>query len=384
MTLPEFIFWLSLAILFWVFFGYPLFMILLSKMAGDKPAGHTPLIELPEISLVICAYNEEQVIGDKIKNSLALDYPAGRLKIIVVSDGSSDRTNAIAESFSDPRLTFLTYEERGGKAKALNTGMAHLSGTIVVFTDANVIFEPDALQKLVAYFADPKVGCVVGNVILKSADGSIAGEGVYSRYEKAVQTAEAKIATMIAVDGAMYALRREFVQPIPPDSITDDWYLGSGALSERKKIAWAPDAIGYELAAESVAGEFRRKVRMVAGGYQTTLRRAGLFLNPIGHPVVSFMFVSHKLLRWLAIPFMTALLAANLALVGHTFWFAVTFVAQAGFYFMALSGWVLRDRTYSLPLYLPYYFVAVNWGALLGLWRYLAGQQSAAWTKSRG
>jgi cellulose synthase/poly-beta-1,6-N-acetylglucosamine synthase-like glycosyltransferase len=384
MTLPEIIYWLSLAILFWVFFGYPLFMILISTLAGNKPAGEAPSGELPEISLIICAYNEEQVIGEKIKNSLELDYPAGKLKIIVVSDGSSDRTNEIARSFSDPRLTFLAYEERGGKAKALNTGMAHLSGTIVVFTDANVIFEPDALRILVANFADPKVGCVVGNVILRSADGSIAGEGIYSRYEKAVQTAEAKIATMISVDGALYALRREFVRPIPPDSITDDWYLGSGALLGRKKIAWAPDAVGYELTADSVAGEFRRKVRMVAGGYQTTFRRAGLFLNPIGHPVVSFMFVSHKLLRWLALPFMTALLAANLALVGQSALFAATLAAQAGFYLLALCGWALRNRTSTLPLYLPYYFVAVNWGALLGLWRYLAGQQSASWTKSRG
>jgi cellulose synthase/poly-beta-1,6-N-acetylglucosamine synthase-like glycosyltransferase len=383
MAAAKIMYWVSLAVLVWVFFGYPALMIGLKKLrrARDVIGPSEPI--LPEISLLVCAYNEERVIGEKIRNCLALDYPAGKLKIIVISDGSSDLTNEIAQSFSDPRLTFVTYGDRGGKAKALNTGMEHLSGAIVVFTDANVFFEPDAVQKLVAYFADPEVGGVVGNVILRSADGSIAGEGVYSRYEKAVHTAEAELATMITVDGAMYALRREFARPIPPDSITDDWYLGSGALLGGKRIAWAPDAIGYESAAESVAGEFQRKVRMVAGGYQTAVRRAGLFLNPLSHPVVSFMFVSHKLLRWLSMLFMAALFFCNLPLVISCWWYQLTLAGQTVFYGLALCGWALRERISAAPVYLPYYFTAVNWGALLGLWRYLTGTQKAAWTKAR-
>lgn len=383
MAAAKILYWLSLAVLVWVFFGYPVLMIVVSKLIGKKPAVKSVSGNLPEVSLLICAHNEERVIGAKIGNSLALDYPAGKLKIIVVSDGSTDRTNAIAQSFSDPRLTFLTYEERGGKAKALNTGMERVSGGIVVFTDANVIFEPDAVQKLVAYFAGPEVAGVVGNVILRSADGSIAGEGVYSRYEKAVHTAEAELATMITVDGAMYALRREFVRPIPSDSITDDWYLGSGVLLKRKKIAWAPDAIGFESAADSVAGEFQRKVRMVAGGYQTMFRRAGLFLNPVAHPVVSFMFVSHKLLRWLAMLFMAVLFFCNLPLVVESWWYQMTLAGQAVFYCLGVVGWTLRGRSSAVPVYLPYYFTAVNWGAFLGLVRYLAGTQKAIWTKSR-
>ncbi len=379
----EILFWVSLAILVWVFFGYPIFIIVLAKLAGRREARSTDSSELPALTLLICAYNEEKVIGEKISNSLSLDYPKDKLKILVVSDGSSDRTNNIASSFSDPRLQFVTYTERGGKAKALNTGIGHLAGEIVVFTDANVMFEPDALGKLVAYFADPQIGGVVGNVILRSADGSIAGEGVYSRYEKAVHTAEAQLATMITVDGAMYALRREFVASIPPDSITDDWYMASGALAAGKKIAWGPDAIGYELAAESVAGEFRRKVRMAAGGYQTTFRRASVFLNPLGHPVIFFMFLSHKLLRWLAMIFMTTLAVSTVTLAGCSTFFMVTLAAQCAFYLLAVVGFLVRGKSDALPVYLPYYFTAVNWGALLGLWRYLRGRQSAAWAKSR-
>ncbi len=383
MTVSEILFWFSLATLVWVFFGYPVIMILLAKLVGKKEAPASGQDDLPALSLLICAYNEERVIGEKIQNSLTLDYPKEKLKVIVVSDGSSDRTNEIAASFPDPRLKFITYTDRGGKAKALNTGIGHLSGEIVVFTDANVIFKPDALRRLIAQFSDPQIGGVVGNVVLKSADGTVAGEGVYSRYEKAVHTAEADLATMITVDGAMYALRKEYVAPIPPDSITDDWFMASGALLAGKKIGWAPSAIGYELAADSVAGEFKRKVRMVAGGYQTTFRRAGLFLNPLGHPVVCGMFVSHKLLRWLAMVFMATLLASSILLSGKSGFYLWALVAQAGFYLLAVLGWVLRNQTSALPVYLPYYFTAVNWGALLGLWRFLAGKQSAAWQKSR-
>lgn len=383
MTVSEILFWLSLALLVWVFFGYPIVVIVLAKLLGKKSAPVYDQNDLPALSLLICAYNEERVIGEKIQNALSLDYPPEKLKIIVVSDGSSDRTNQIASAVSDPRLTFVSYTDRGGKAKALNTGISHLTGEIVVFTDANVIFKPDAIRRLVAQFVDSRIGGVVGNVVLMSADGTVAGEGVYSRYEKAVHTAEADLATMITVDGAMYALRREYVAPIPPDSITDDWFMASGALLAGKKIGWAPDAIGYELAADSVAGEFKRKVRMVAGGYQTTFRRAGLFLNPLGHPVVCGMFVSHKLLRWLAMVFMATLLVSSILLSGKSGFYLLALVAQVGFYLLALLGWGLRNQTSALPLYLPYYFTAVNWGALLGLWRFLAGKQSAAWQKSR-
>lgn len=383
MTFSEVLFWLSLTILVWVFFGYPIVVIILAKLVGKRKTPTDDRSDLPSLSLLICAYNEERVIGEKIQNSLALDYPKEKLKVVVVSDGSSDQTNKIASAFTDPRLTFGSYTDRGGKAKALNTGIGHLTGEIVVFTDANVIFKPDALRHLVAQFSDPQVGGVVGNVVLKSADGTVAGEGVYSRYEKAVHTAEADLATMITVDGAMYALRRHYVAPIPPDSITDDWFMASGALLAGKKIGWAPDAIGYELAADSVAGEFKRKVRMVAGGYQTTFRRAGLFLNPLSHPVVCGMFVSHKLLRWLAMVFMAALLVSSILLSGKSGFYLWALVAQMGFYLLALLGWGLRNQTSALPLYLPYYFTAVNWGALLGLWRFLAGKQSAAWQKSR-
>jgi len=336
------------------------------------------------VTLLICAYNEEKVIREKIANSLALDYPPDRFEIIVVSDGSSDRTNEIMASFSDPRLVCLTYAERGGKVKALNTGMSRITGDIVVLTDANVMLEPDAIQKLTAIFADETVGCAVGNTILRAPDGGLTGEGLYSRYEKRIHTAEENFKTMITVDGALYAMRRQYVVALPPDTITDDWFLATGVLSQGKRIVFVADAIGYEDAAESVAGEFKRKVRMIAGGYQSLFRRAGLFLNPVKYPAIVFMIVSHKLLRWTAMIFMLlALISAAALSATHPFYLAMLLV-QILFYLLALIGWWGEKRRQSVIFYLPYYFTAVNWAALVGLWKYFSGGQKVTWARGRG
>jgi cellulose synthase/poly-beta-1,6-N-acetylglucosamine synthase-like glycosyltransferase len=337
----------------------------------------------PRVSLLICAYNEEEVIAQKIENSLALDYPPDLLEIVVVSDGSTDRTNEIVDDIVDSRLNFISYPDRGGKAKALNAGMEHIIGEIVVFTDANVMFEPDALYHLVNAFKDKSVGCAVGNVRLKSKEGSIAGEGVYSKYEKTVHTAEGNFSTMITVDGAMYAMRREYVKPIPLDSLTDDWYLATGVLEDDLKIVYVEDAIGIENAAETVSGEFTRKVRMVAGGYQTAFRRSRLFFNPSAHPLIFFMFISHKFLRWLGMFFMAGLYISNLSLLGGASWYTLTFILQVIFYVMALLGWLSGDKYKSPLFHIPYYFTAVNWAAVLGLIKYISGEQKVTWDRGR-
>jgi poly-beta-1,6-N-acetyl-D-glucosamine synthase len=380
MTTAYILFFLSLFLLVYTFAGYPLLMLCLG---WRKRTVKTEKSER-KVTLLICAYNEEKVIGDKIANSLALDYPKDRLEIIVVSDGSSDRTNQIMNSYSDQRLTCLTYADRGGKVKALNTGMAIISGDIVVLTDANVMLEPDAITKLTAVFADDTVGCAVGNTILRSPDGAVSGEGIYSRYEKRIHRSEENFRTMITVDGALYAIRREFVLPLPPDTITDDWFMATGVLGRGKRIVYVADAIGYEDAAESVAGEFKRKVRMIAGGYQSLFRRAGLFLNPFRYPAIAFMIVSHKLLRWTAMIFMLWLLISTIFLTtAHPFFVAFA-LCQILFYLLALIGrWGQKGRV-AIAFYLPYYFTAVNWAALVGLWKYLSGGQKVTWARGRG
>ena len=377
----EIIFWASLFILFYTYWGYPALILLLGR---KKRSNQANVNYRPRVSLLICAYNEEKVIGAKIKNALETEYPPDKFDIIVVSDGSADSTNEISRRFSDPKLKFIAYADRGGKAKALNVGMNHLTGDIVVFTDANVSLQKDAVPKLISSFFDNSIGCVVGNILLRTKDGIISGESLYSRYEKLIHTAEGNFGTMITVDGALYALRRQYVTPIPADSLTDDWYLASGALEDRKRIVYAPDAIGYELAAESVSGELKRKVRMVAGGYQTAFRRAKLFLNPIRFLTVSFMFFSHKLLRWNALVFMGTLFLSNFALISRSLWFGLAWEFQLAFYLFGLFGWLYSSRLKSHLFYIPFYFTAVNWGAILGLFRYLAKAQKVTWERGRG
>lgn len=376
-----YIFWISLGILFYTYAGYPALLLILGASkrtikAEDEYA--------PKISLIICAYNEEKVIEQKIENSLSINYPSDKMEIIVVSDGSDDSTNEIVSRFSDVRLKFIANPDRGGKASALNTAFENCTGEICVLTDANVMFESDAIQKLVCNFADNSVGAVVGNVILKSADGEIAGESLYSKYEKAIHTAENNWATMITVDGAMYAIGSEYTQKIPADTITDDWYIVSRSLLYHKRMIYEPDAIGCEDAAASVSGEFKRKVRMIAGGFQMMFRRAHLFLNPFIYPKITFMFLSHKLLRWTAGLFMIALLLSNTALFGNGESFYQWFlVAQIVFYLLALIGWAGKSSLTNFLFYVPYYFAAVNVASIFGLIRYFKGSQKAAWEKSR-
>ncbi|MEE9442379.1 MAG: glycosyltransferase family 2 protein [candidate division Zixibacteria bacterium] len=375
------IFWISLGVLFYTYIGYPVLMFVLG---GSKRTNNANNYDLPKVSLIICAYNEEKVIAEKVQNALSCDYPSHKFEIIIVSDGSSDATNEIVSEYTDARMKFFANPNRGGKATALNTAFGNCTGEICVLTDANVMFEPNAVKKLVNNFSDDTVGAVVGNVILKSADGEIAGESLYSKYEKAVHTAENNWATMITVDGAMYAIRRKYARTIPTDTITDDWFLASRSLLDKKCMICDSQAIGYEDAAASVSGEFKRKVRMIAGGFQMMFRRMKLFFNPFAYPKISFMFISHKLLRWIAGLFMIILLLSNIVLQGtENMFYGWMLGIQVLFYLLALTGWLGKRNLTNFLFYVPYYFVAVNFASILGMLKYLTGSQKAAWEKSR-
>ncbi len=379
--LTIYTFWISLLILVYTFVGYPILILFLGRRQKKRAASSA---ELPKISLIICAYNEENIIGAKIENTLVLDYPTDCLETIIVSDGSTDRTNEIMATFDRPGLKCITYSERGGKVKALNTAFEQITGDIIVFTDANVMFESDAIRKLVDNFVSNSIGCVVGNVMLRSPNGEIAGELLYSRYEKVIHNAEENWRTMITVDGAMYTLRRESISPLPPDIITDDWFLASSVLLDNKQIVFESEAIGYEDTADSVAKESARKVRMIAGGFQTAFRRANLFLNPFAYPAVCFMFVSHKLLRWCAGILMATLLVSNIPLFFvDSLLFKFTLILQLAFYFLALLGGLFCSRLIYFIFRYPFYFVSINMASIQGLFRYLTNRQKPIWEKSR-
>lgn len=378
MTLLLIVFICSLSALFYMYFLYPLGLWLLGFFVKEPSF---QCVDLPRVSLIIAAYNEEKYIHEKIENTLSQEYPDEKFQIIVVSDGSSDRTLEIANNFEDDRLTVIEVTDRMGKANALNQGLKLVKGEIIVFTDANVFFAPDAVQMLVKPFADKCCGAVSGRVELVAIEsGEPLGEGAYMKYERFIQKCESKIQTMVGIDGGMFAIRRELVNEIPVNIILDDFYLAMRALEKQTKILYEPDAVAKEPVPASVAQEFRRKTRIAAGGFQV-LRHIGFLKHPLRNIVATTFFISHKLLRWLSPFFMIALLVSNAYLLSVGGAFVLLFFFQVVFYLLAMIGAMvpgLRERTF---IYVPYYFSTVNAAFFIGFWKHLLGAQKVTWSR---
>ena len=381
MSVALYIFWISAVILGYTYLGYPLLIAMFAHLKPQRIGGGQNS-EFPEVSLIIAAHNEEKVIREKLTNSLAIDYPEGLLSVVIVSDGSIDRTNEIINEFaSRSGIKFIHYQPRRGKAHALNLGVENSESEIVVFSDANIRYEADSIKYLVKDFSDPSAGCVCGKVLLEKPKDSKEpiGEGAYMKYERFIHQNESRFNTMIGTDGAMYAIRRELFKPIPEDAIVDDFVIAMRVIEKGLRIVYEPKAIGYEYAASSVGQEFKRKVRMIAGGFQSLgiLKSA---LNPMNHPIVFFQFVSHKFLRWLGPIFMVMLFLANLSLLTGTF-YQITLALQLTFYAFALAATFWESLRERVLFYFPYYFCSLNLAASIGMKRFLFAQQSVKWEK---
>lgn len=375
------IFWISVLVLVYTYLGYPVLIALLARLKPRRVSGE-PNSKPPKVSLIIAAHNEEKVIREKITNSLAIDYREGLLSVVIVSDGSIDRTNEIINEFaSHPRIKFINYQPRRGKANALNTGVANSESEIIVFSDANIRYEPDSIKNLVRNFFDPSVGCVCGKVFLEKPKESKEplGEGAYMKYERFIHQNESRFHTMIGTDGAMYAIRRPLFKALPEGAIVDDFIIAMSVIGNNYKIVYEPKAIGFEEAASSVGQEFKRKVRMIAGGFQS-LSILKSVLNPMNHPIVFFQFVSHKFLRWVGPIFMVMLFLTNLSLLTGTF-YQVTFTLQLTFYTFALAATLWKSLRERVLFYFPYYFCSLNLAASIGIKRFLFGQQTVKWEK---
>ncbi len=378
MSLTIFLLWTSLGLLAWTFAGYPLFMLSLSKLF-PKPWHTAPFTGT--VSMVIAAHNEEDVIRDKVRNCLNLDFADADAEIIIVSDGSTDATNAILTEFSaaDPRLHIVCYQPRAGKANALNVGVSQARGDVLIFGDANVMVGEKSCPALLAPFADPSVGAVCGHVLVRArGDQEVAGESLYMRYEAIVQRSEALLYSMVGVDGALFALRRDLFQPLPSGLILDDFMLSMHAPTAGLRTVYASDAVAVEEVIPSAHNESKRKVRIVSGGFQflAAFLRSGRTLRP----TMWFMFVSHKVLRWIA-PFLLILvLIANL-LVLDVIGFGWLLAAQIAFYVTALLGHLFARLRRHLLVYLPYYFTVVNLAALRGFFRFMSLRQQVLWDK---
>ena len=379
------LFWLCGVWLAYVYVGYPILLGMLATLRARPVPGSVPnLSQQPSVTLIVSAYNEARVIGEKIRNSLALDYPQNRINVVVVSDASTDGTDDIVRQFSSDRVELLRMARRGGKTAGLNAAVASAQGEIIVFSDANAMYRADAIRELVAPFADPAIGCVTGAQLYHDAEAGSAGEGegLYWRYEQWIKRQESRLGSVIGGDGAIYAIRRFLYRPMLPEDVSDFVNPLQIVLDGHRNV-FAPAAVAMEHFGDSDDKEFRRKVRIVNQSWRavTTMPQV---LNPVRVGVFSWQVWSHKVLRWLALVPMALLLLSNLSLVGQGAFYTMALCAQLGCYVLALFGWVLRGRAERPSLVtVPYYFALVNVASLKGVLEHYQGKTYATWATIR-
>jgi cellulose synthase/poly-beta-1,6-N-acetylglucosamine synthase-like glycosyltransferase len=369
------VFWTSVGVLGYVFFGYPV-LLGLGRFAGPRPVIQRPVT--PSVCLFIAANDEAAVIEAKLHNALNLDYPADRLQILVVSDGSIDGTDDIVRQFA-PRVRLLPLRPRRGKIAAINEGIGGVASEIVVFSDANTFLERDAIRALVQNFADPQVGAVSGDVALigeRAALGS--SEDLYYRYERWIQRAESDVGSMIGVDGALYAIRRPLFEAQPNDTILDDMAIPMAVIRAGFRVVFEPGAQAHEQGSSSAKEEFARKSRVIAGAVQFLRRRESAV--PVNRPQVMMSLVSHKGLRWMTPAFATSAFLASVALAASSGGYATAAFAQIVLLTFGLAGCSPTLRKGSI-VGLAHYFCLVQAAAVVGFLRGLIGRQSVLWRR---
>jgi poly-beta-1,6-N-acetyl-D-glucosamine synthase len=374
----ELIFWTSLGIILYVYVGYPLLLVIIALRARPTRQDES---HLPFVSLIIAAYNEEKVLREKIENSLALDYPRDRIEIVIASDGSTDGTNAIAESYADRGIILYKVIPRGGKTRALNTVIPKTQGEVLVLSDANTMFRTDAIRKLVRHFVDPTVGAVSGDVrLVDAAESHAHSEGLYYRYERWLQGLESQVGSVIGADGGMYAVARKSFQPPSDRVIVDDFVISMTAARLGYHILYDPEAIAVEKGTLSSSEEFRRKSRVVGGGVQALLLGEGL--PTLKQPALIFCYISHKLLRWVVPCFLVALFLSSLFLYRERIYF-LALIGQGFLYTIAATyaANTLGIRQFK-RISVPYYFCLVNGAALIGLWKALSNTHTVKWERT--
>src|SRR6266498_1453201 len=387
------IFWFCILFIGYVYMGYPLILALLARLRR-KPVQYEKIT--PQISVLIAAYNEQDVIAAKLANTLSLDYPVDCMQIVVAVDGSDDRTAEIVQTFAD-RGVELSYDvRRRGKTAAINRALPHFQHEIIVFSDANNFYAPDALMELVKPFSDPKIGAVTGNKnILDDPDSHAKADGLYWRYESAIKKNETRLGSCTGVTGEILAIRRNLYQPPPNHVINDDFFIGMSVLRQGYRLVYAPNAHSYERSSLTEKDEAMRRSRIVAGRYQAMLMSGDLL--PWRYPLLVWQIVSHKFMRPL-VPLM--MIAAFIATLAACIWqlpsmnlawlylaspYNIIFlIAELLICVLALFGSSLKDKGYlGKILYLPTFLVNSNLAAILGLYSFFTGKQTSLWRRAR-
>lgn len=383
------IFWACAFLIAYTYFLYPLVLFgayALSQIRRDwqyltgrrnRRAASLEPENLPSLSMVIPAYNEKEHLPEKIANIQELDYPAEKLEVVFISDGSTDGTNEILKGIQGFDAQNLYFGERRGKSTALNEGVRQARHDLLVMSDAATLFAPDALKNLVRHFHDPGAGVVCGALLFRGSQESQQTEGVYWKYESMLRLMEARLGATMTASGAIYALRRDCFLPISADTVIEDFVIPMNARKRGYRVIYDPEVVATEFAASSVSGEFTRRVRLAVGSFRAMRQLARCRLR--GFSLVAFF--SHKLLRWIVPFLLIGLFLTNIFLLRDLL-YQITFAIQLLFYFWAGMGFAFRDRLQGVRFaLLGYFMLSMNLAFLVGFYRFVAGRKEVTWQR---
>ncbi|TDE10222.1 glycosyltransferase family 2 protein [Dyadobacter psychrotolerans] len=382
-------FWISLFIVFYTFVGYAFvlyFLVKIRRWIKGKRAVKAIGTHFPSLTLVVAAYNEESLMEEKIQNTLALQYQKDKLKLLFITDGSSDATPEIVSRYEQIQL--LHSPARNGKIHAIHRAMEQVDSEIVVYTDANTFLNSEALLYIARHYADPTVGAVSGEkrVMQDEVADATAGEGFYWKYESTLKKWDSELYSVVGAAGELFSVRRSLYRHVESDTILDDFMISMLIAGQGYRIIYEPDAYASELSSDNIREELKRKIRIAAGGIQSIMRLKPL-LNPFAYPVLSFQYISHRVLRWTVTPFLMILaffVNIVICIQDQSIFYALILAAQVLFYLSAFAGWLLEKRKIKVKLlFVPYYFCVMNYAVIAGIIRYIKGSQSAVWEKAK-
>ncbi len=390
MTILKVLFWICLFLVFYTYIGYGILLWLLvcvKRIFKGKPQKKQlpPDDELPEVTLMICAYNEQDIVDIKMENTRQLSYP--KLHVVWVTDGSNDSTNDLLARYQEVEVIYSP--ERRGKTAALNHGLSLVKDELIVMTDANTMLNPEAIHEIVRCFMDPQIACVSGEKrVMARHEGQSAaeGEGLYWKYESTLKRLDSEFYSVMGAPGELCAIRRSLYEPMPENALLDDFVISLRMVDRGYKIAYTSDAYAMEYGSANLTEESKRKRRIAAGGLQSIwwLRK---MMNPFRQPVVAFQFVSHRVLRWSITPIaLLLLIPLNVVLVllkgGNIYTWI--WILQLLFYLAAFLGWFLeKNGKKNMILYVPYYFLFMNLNVFQGFSYLRSHRSSGAWEKAK-
>ena len=382
MTLAHLVLFTAIGLLGYSYAGYPLLLALATLFRRKRRAAPGDPVSWPQVSIVISAHNEELVIGRRIENLLALDYPRERLQILIGSDGSTDRTSEIVRLYRSSNLSFHDFALQRGKAQVLNDLMALARGKYVVFTDANTFFEPSAVKELVRGFREVPSACaIVGRVEMRNPEGTVNPESFYWRYETMLKGLETRLGTVLGANGPIYAIKGAWYCPLPAGTIVDDFLIPMlMRLEHGGEVIFRPSAKAWEMVPETVHDEFRRRIRIGAGDAHALWHTWRLLMPD--HGMLAFSYWSHKVLRWMGPLLLPAIFVSNLWLLEYPWAIALLIAQVAGYAVGFASPWLQSVPIVGRLATTVWFFMVINAALLIGTVKFLTGRSASAWQRT--